>query len=138
MPGFVAEVTNYDELLCSQPRVIDMVPVAASQTIKRGDLLVCAVTTSVSDSSATAAIGSTFSKASAVAAPGNLYMIAAEDVTTESSAAGEVLAYGAGDYNINAINNLTGDETTNRLVLLLQGIVLRHAQSGVVSLPSED
>lgn len=138
MPGFVAEVTNYDELLCSQPRVIDMVPVAASQTIKRGDLVVCAVTTSVSGSSATAAIGSTFSKASAVAAPGNLYMIAAEDVTTESSAAGEVLAYGAGDYNINAINNLTGDETTNRLVLLQQGIVLRHAQSGVVSLPSED
>lgn len=137
MPGFVAEVTNYDELLCSQPRVIDMVPVAASQTIKRGDLLVCAVTTTVSDSSATAAIGSTFSKASAVAAPGNLYMIAAEDVTTDSSA-GEVLAYGAGDYNINRLNNLTGDETTNRLVLLQQGIVLRHAQSGVVSLPSED
>lgn len=137
MPGFVAEVTNYDELLCSQPRVIDMVPVATSQTIKRGDLLVCAVTTTVSDSSATAAIGSTFSKASAVAAPGNLYMIAAEDVTTDSSA-GEVLAYGAGDYNINRINNLTGDETTNRLVLLQQGIVLRHAQSGVVSLPSED
>ncbi len=137
MPGFVAEVTNYDELLCSQPRVIDMVPVAASQTIKRGDLLVCAVTTTVSDSSATAAIGSTFSKASAVAAPGNLYMIAAEDVTTDSSA-GEVLAYGAGDYNVNRINNLTGDETTNRLVLLQQGIVLRHAQSGVVSLPSED
>lgn len=137
MPGFVAEVTNYDEMLCSQPRVIDMVPVAASQTIKRGDLLVCAVTTTVSDSSATAAIGSTFSKASAVAAPGNLYMIAAEDVTTDSSA-GEVLAYGAGDYNINRINNLTGDKTTNRLVLLQQGIVLRHAQSGVVSLPSED
>ena len=137
MPGFVAEVTNYDELLCSQPRVIDMVPVAASQTIKRGDLLVCAVTPTVSGSSATAAIGSTFSKASAVAAPGNLYMIAAEDVTTDSSA-GEVLAYGAGDYNINRINNLTGDETTNRLVLLQQGIVLRHAQSGVVSLPSED
>lgn len=137
MPGFVAEVTNYDELLCSQPRVIDMVPVATSQTIKRGDLLVCAVTTTVSGSSATAAIGSTFSKASAVAAPGNLYMIAAEDVTTDSSA-GEVLAYGAGDYNINRINNLTGDETTNRLVLLQQGIVLRHAQSGVVSLPSED
>ena len=137
MPGFVAEVTNYDELLCSQPRVIDMVPVATSQTIKRGDLLVCAVTTSVSGSSATAAIGSTFSKAAAVAAPGNLYMIAAEDVTTDSSA-GEVLAYGAGDYNINRINNLTGDETTNRLVLLQQGIVLRHAQSGVVSLPSED
>lgn len=137
MPGFVAEVTNYDELLCSQPRVIDVVPVATGQTIKRGDLLVCAVTTTVSGSSATAAIGSTFSKASAVAAPGNLYMIAAEDVTTDSSA-GEVLAYGAGDYNINAINNLTGDETTNRLVLLQQGIVLRHAQSGVVSLPSED
>ena len=37
MPGFVAEVINYDELLCSRPRVIDMVPVAASQTIKRGD-----------------------------------------------------------------------------------------------------
>ena len=95
------------------------------------------MTTTVSDSSATAAIGSTFSKAAAVAAPGNLYMIAAEDVTTDSSA-GEVLAYGAGDYNINRINNLTGDETTNRLVLLQQGIVLHHAQSGVVSLPSED
>ena len=137
MPGFVAEVTNYDELLCSQPRVIDMVPVTTSQTIKRGDLLVCAVTTTVAGSSATAAIGSTFSKASAVAAPGNLYIIAAEDVTTDSSA-GEVLAYGAGDYNINRINNLTGDETTNRLVLLQQGNDLHHAQSGVVSLPSEE
>ena len=136
MPGFVAEVTNYDELLCSQPRVIDMVPVAASQTIKRGDLLVCDVTVAAGAGAST--IGASFSKAAAVAAPGNLYMIAAEDVTTESSAAGEVLAYGAGDYNINRINNLTGDETTNRLVLLQQGIVLHHAQSGVVSLPSED
>ena len=129
-------MTNYDELLCSQPRVIDMVPVAVSQTIKRGDLLVCDVT--VAAGAGTSTIGASFSKAAAVAAPGNLYMIAAEDVTTESSAAGEVLAYGAGDYNINAINNLTGDETTNRLVLLQQGIVLHHAQSGVVSLPSED
>lgn len=135
MPGFVAEVTNYDELLCSQPRVIDVVPVATSQTIKRGDLLVCDVTVATGAGAST--IGASFSKAAAVAAPGNLYMIAAEDVTTDSSA-GEVLAYGAGDYNINRINNLTGDETTNRLVLLQQGIVLHHAQSGVVSLPSED
>lgn len=135
MPGFVAEVTNYDELLCSQPRVIDVVPLAASQSVKRGDLLLCAVTVAAGASAST--IAASFSKAAAVAAPGNLYMIAAEDATTDSSA-GEVLAYGAGDYNINRINNLTGDETTNRLVLLQQGIVLHHAQSGVVSLPSED
>ena len=135
MPGFVAEVTNYDELLCSQPRVIDVVPLAASQSVKRGDLLLCAVTVTAGASAST--IAASFSKAAAVAAPGNLYMIAAEDATTDSNA-GEVLAYGAGDYNINRINNLTGDETTNRLVLLQQGIVLHHAQSGVVSLPSED
>lgn len=134
MAGLSQEVMNYDGLLAGTPYVIDAVPLATSQTIKRGDLLIAETTVATGASANT--IATSFSKASAVAAPGNLYMIAAEDATTDSSA-GTVLAYGAGYYNANSVN-LTGDITTNRLVLLQQGIVLMNVQDGTVTLPDDE
>ena len=133
--GYTQEVTNYDKLIAGTTHTIATVPLAASQTVKRGDLLVAAVTVAAGASANT--IATSFSKATAVAAPGNLYMIAAEDVTTGSGATGKVLAYGAGYYNQDAVA-LTGDPTTNKLVLLQQGIVLVPVQSGEVTLPDED
>ncbi len=132
--AFTQEVMNYDSLLAGPTQVIATVPLAASQTVKRGDLLVAAVTIAAGASAST--IAASFSKAAAVAAPGNLYMIAAEDATT-TSGAGKVLAYGAGYYNQDAVA-LTGDLNTNKLVLLQQGIVLVPVQSGEVTLPDED
>ena len=133
--GYTQEVTNYDSLIAGPTYTIATVPLAASQTVKRGDLLVAAVTVAAGASAST--VAASFSKAAAVAAPGNLYMIAAEDVTTGSGSAGKVLAYGAGYYNQDAVA-LTGDLTTNKLVLLQQGIVLVPVQSGEVTLPDED
>ena len=133
--AFTQEVMNYDSLLAGPTQVIATVPLAASQTVKRGDLLVAAVTIAAGASAST--IAGSFSKAAAAAAPGNLHMIAAEDVTTDSSGAGQVLAYGAGYYNEDAVG-LTGDLATNKMVLLQQGIVLVHVQSGEVALPDED
>lgn len=133
--AFTQEVMNYDSLLAGPTQVIATVPLAASQTVKRGDLLVAAVTIAAGASAST--IAASFSKAAAAAAPGNLHMIAAEDATTDSSGAGQVLAYGAGYYNQDAVG-LTGDLNTNKMVLLQQGIVLVHVQSGEVALPGED
>ena len=133
--AFTQEVMNYDSLLAGPTQVIATVPLAASQTVKRGDLLVAAVTIAAGASAST--IAGSFSKAAAAAAPGTLHMIAAEDVTTDSSGAGQVLAYGAGYYNEDAVG-LTGDLATNKMVLLQQGIVLVHVQSGEVALPDED
>lgn len=133
--GYTQEATNYDSLIAGPTYTIATVPLAASQTVKRGDLLVAAVT--VAAGASTSTVAASFSKAAAVAAPGNLYMIAAEDVTTGSGSAGKVLAYGAGYYNQDAVA-LTGDLTTNKLVLLQQGIVLVPVQSGEVTLPDED
>ena len=133
--AFTQEVMNYDSLLAGPTQVIATVPLAASQTVKRGDLLVAAVTIAAEASAST--IAASFSKVAAAAAPGNLHMIAAEDVTTDSSGAGQVLAYGAGYYNQDAVG-LAGDLATNKMVLLQQGIVLVHVQSGEVALPGED
>ena len=133
--AFNREVMNYDSLLAGPTQVIATVPLAASQTVKRGDLLVAAVTIAAGASAST--IAASFSKAAAAAAPGNLHMIAAEDVTTDSSGAGQVLAYGAGYYNQDAVG-LTGDLNTNKLVLLQQGIVLVPVQSGQVTLPDDE
>ena len=132
--AFTQEVMNYDNLLAGPTQVIATVPLAASQTVKRGDLLVAAVTIAAGASAST--IAASFSKAAAAAAPGNLHMIAAEDADT-TGGAGQVLAYGAGYYNEDAVG-LTGDLATNKMVLLQQGIVLVHVQSGEVALPDED
>lgn len=133
--AFTQEVMNYDSLIAGPTHTIATVPLAASQTVKRGDLLVAAVT--VAAGASTSTVAASFSKAAAVAAPCDLHMIAAEDVTTDSSGAGQVLAYGAGYYNQDAVG-LTGDLATNKMVLLQQGIVLVHVQSGEVALPDED
>lgn len=128
------EVLNYENLIAGPVHTIATVPLAASQTVKRGDLLVAEVTIAAGASAST--IAASFSKADAVAAPGNLYMIAAKDADT-TGGAGEVLAYGAGSYNQDAVG-LAGDLTTNKMVLLQQGIVLVPVQSGEVTLPDED
>lgn len=132
--AFTQEVMNYDSLLAGPTQVIATVPLAASQTVKRGDLLVAAVTIAAGASAST--IAASFSKAAAAAAPGNLHMIAAEDADT-TGGAGQVLAYGAGYYNEDAVG-LTGDLNTNKLVLLQQGIVLVPVQSGEVTLPDDE
>lgn len=133
--AFTQEVMNYDSLIAGPTHTIATVPLAASQTVKRGDLLVAAVT--VAAGASTSTVAASFSKAAAVAAPCDLHMIAAEDVTTDSSGAGQVLAYGAGYYNQDAVG-LTGDLNTNKLVLLQQGIVLVPVQSGQVTLPDDE
>ena len=74
--AFTQEVMNYDSLLAGPTQVIATVPLAASQTVKRGDLLVAAVT--IAAGASTSTIAASFSKAAAAAAPGNLHMIAAE------------------------------------------------------------
>ena len=132
--AFTQEVMNYDSLLAGPTQVIATVPLAASQTVKRGDLLVAAVTIAAGASAST--IAASFSKAAAAAAPGDLHMIAAEDADT-TGGAGQVLAYGAGYYNEDAVG-LTGDLATNKMVLLQQGIVLVPVQSGQVTLPDDE
>lgn len=132
--GYTQEVTNYDSLIAGPTYTIATVPLAASQTVKRGDLLVAAVTVAAGASAST--VAASFSKAAAAAAPCDLHMIAAEDADT-TGGAGQVLAYGAGYYNEDAVG-LTGDLATNKMVLLQQGIVLVHVQSGEVALPDED
>lgn len=132
--AYTQEVMNYDGLIAGTTYTIATVPLAASQQVSRGDLLVAAVTVATGASANT--IAASFSKNAAQCAPGNLYMIAAEDADT-TSGAGNVLAYGAGYYNEAAVN-LTGDAATNALVLLQQGIVLLPVQSGEVSLPDSD
>lgn len=116
----MSEELTFSTLITGPVHVHTTIPLAAGQTVQRGDLLECVVTSGVP--------ANTFSKASAAAKAGNLYMIAAEDVTTGESA-GTICAYGAGNYNIDAVG-LTGDQTVNKLVLLLQGIVLETVKSG--------
>ena len=66
--AFTQEVMNYDSLLAGPTQVIATVPLAASQTVKRGDLLVAAVT--IAAGASTSTIAASFSKAAAAAAPG--------------------------------------------------------------------
>lgn len=131
--AYTKEVTNYDGLIAGPTYTTAVVPLAASQQVKRGDLIVAAVTVAAGESANT--IAASFSKNAAQCAPGNLYMIAAEDADT-TSGAGTVLAYGAGYYNHKGVS-LTGDTTTNALVLMQQGIILVNVQSGQVSLPED-
>lgn len=131
--SYTREVTNYDGLIAGPTYTTAVVPLAASQQVKRGDLIVAAVTVAAGESAST--IAASFSKNAAQCAPGNLYMIAAEDADT-TDGAGTVLAYGAGYYNHKGVS-LTGDATTNALVLMQQGIILVNVQSGQVSLPED-
>ena len=128
----MAEKMRYDALFAGEVLVTAAVPVTKG-TYARGDLLECDVTSKVTcaaagtEATAVNSVAASFHKAAATAKPGNIYMIAAEAKTLE--AAGTIDAYGAGYYDIANVR-IVGDETTNKLVLLSQGIVLKNCQSG--------
>ena len=121
------EVCNYDGLLAGEVQTVESIPVAASQTIKRGDLLESKVT------EGTAA--TEFTKVADVAKVGNIYRIAADDIDTTSGAS-VVAAYGAGYYNAAKVT-VSGDITVNKMALRATGIILVNCQSGTV-VESED
>lgn len=113
----MSETMSYDALYAGEVLVDAAVPAAAA-TYARGDLLECTVTSGVP--------AATFHKATAAAVAGNIYMIAAEAKTLD--AAGTISAYGAGYYDIDQVG-IVGDATTNKMVLLAQGIVLKACQT---------
>lgn len=134
------EVSNYDGLLAGEVYAIAPVTIAVSQTIARGDLLVCSTTDGVP--------GSTFSKATANPTMGKLtvtgavtavsltdyiYAIAAEDVTTTGSVTGKAMAYFNGYFNKAKVGLPSNFADANKYALLARGIVLRDAQSGTIS-----
>lgn len=114
----MSETMSYDALFAGEVLITTAVPVATG-TYARGDLLECTVTSGVP--------AATFHKATAAAVAGNIYMIAAEAKILD--AAGTIDAYGAGYYDIAEVA-IVGDATTNKLVLLSQGIVLKACQTG--------
>lgn len=130
----MSEELKFEPLITGPANSVGAVPLDANQVVVKGDLLECSVTTKAicaaagTEITASSAIATTFHKATAAAKPGNVYVIAAEDVTTSGSA-GTVCAYGAGFYNIDKVG-ITGDAATNKLVLLAQGIVLEKVKSG--------
>ncbi len=117
------EVLNYDDLIAGEVYAVDTITLAASQSVVRGDLLECVVTSGVP--------AETFAKTTAAAAVGNIYRISAEDVTTDAATA-SMVGYGAGYYNANKVN-VAGDATTNKNALSASGIILRGVQSGTIS-----
>ena len=114
----MSEAMSYDALFGGEVIVTAAVPAAAG-TYARGDLMECTVTSGVP--------AATFHKATAAAVAGNIYMIAAEAKTLAE--VGTMDTYGAGYYDIAKVG-IVGDETTNKLVLLSQGIVLKACQTG--------
>ncbi len=127
------EILNYDSLLAGEVRSVITVDLAVSQTVKRGDLLECAVTETISlaDSvySVNRSVAASFKKPSAKADIKNIYVVAAEDVTTTASAAGTITAYKDGYFNQNAI--VFGGESTvadNKNVLISNNIYLVDVQ----------
>lgn len=110
------EVCNYDGLIAGEVYEIENIPVAQSQTIKRGDLLESKVTEGTAETE--------FTKASDVAKVGNIYRISADDVDT-TDGAGTVTAYGAGYYNASKVT-MSGDKQVNKMALRASGIILKH------------
>lgn len=117
--SYETQALTYDNLLAGEVYVVETVPVAQGQTVTRGQLLECKVTTGTPATS--------FSVPSAAAAVGNIYRIAAQDIDT-TSGAGKVVAYGAGYYNIDAVT-MSGDASVNQMVLRASNIVLKNCQS---------
>lgn len=126
---------NYDGLFAGEVAEPISIVVAASQTIKRGDLLECVVTESVSGANITRTIATSFSKPSAVADIKNIYVIAAADITTETGETGKkVSVYDRGVFNAGAVTfGGASTATQNFLPLLAHGIILKDAQDGTVS-----
>lgn len=96
------EEFKYSQLFAGEVEHIVRVPVSAA-TIKRGDVLECAVTSG--------APATTFAKAKADAKVGNIYVIAAENVENYT---GEVVAYAEGcfDYAQVKINDKEVSDTS--------------------------
>lgn len=133
------EVFNYDGLIVGD--VTEMAAtIAVSQEIKRGDLLVSATTDGVP------AVG--FSKATVNPSTGKLtvtgavtavsltdyvYAIAAEDVTTTSSATAKTSVYKNGYFNKAKVGLPSEFAEGNRLALSVQGIILSDGKSGDIS-----
>lgn len=81
------EVFEHSQLFAGEVEHIVRVPVSGA-TIKKGDVLVGAVTSGV--------VATAFAKATADAKVGNIYVVAAEDVTNYT---GDVVAYGEGCFD---------------------------------------
>lgn len=106
------ETFTYDDLNVGEYNAL-VVSIAASQTIKRGDLLVAAATEGVP--------ADTFAKDTAGAKIGNVYAIAAEDITTDTEVA-EAVVYISGKFNKAKVTEQA--KVGNELALAAQGIVL--------------
>lgn len=102
---------TYDDLNVGEYNAL-VVSIAASQTIKRGDLLVAAATEGVP--------ADTFAKDTAGAKIGNVYAIAAEDVTTTGVT--EAVVYISGKFNKAKVTAQA--KVGNELALAAQGIIL--------------
>ena len=116
------ETLTYDQLFAGKVPYVTKVKVAAG-TYNRGDLLECKVTTTVASTSATYALGATYSKPTAKAAIENHYVICAEDVTAEAN--DEVVVYPQGEFRANQVA-LGGESTVadNAPILMTKGIFL--------------
>ena len=106
------EVFDYDGLIVGDDNAI-VVSIAASQTIKRGDLLVAAATSGLP--------ADTFAKDTAGAKVGNVYAIAAENITTDTGVA-EAVVYISGKFNKAKVTEQA--KVGNELALAAQGIIL--------------
>lgn len=133
------EVNNYDGLLAGEVYTIAPVSIAKSQTIARGDLLVCPTTdgvpgTAFSKATANPTLGklNVTGEVTAVSLTDYIYAIAAEDITTTSNP-GKITAYTAGYFNKSKVGLPGGFADGNKYALLARGIVLRDAQSGEIS-----
>ena len=100
------ETFTYDELNVGSYEALE-VDIAAAQEIKRGDLLVLN--------------GNAFEKATAGAAVGKVYAIAAEDVDTTEGAS-TIVAYFSGKFNREKVT--AQPAKGNEYTLAAQGIIL--------------
>ena len=106
------ETFDYDNLIVGDDIAL-VVSIAASQTIKRGDLLVAAATSGLP--------ADTFAKDTAGAKIGNVYAIAAENITTDADVA-EAVVYISGKFNKAKVTEQA--KVGNELALAAQGIIL--------------
>lgn len=133
------QACNYDQLVAGSVYLMDNVKIAASQTIKRGDILECAVSeayaTAESSATVTRTVGTTFAKAAGAADIKNIYVIAAHDVKTESSDNDTYASvYVMGEFNRNKIGfGGSSNAEQNKMVLMAKGILLRDPMSGKVT-----
>lgn len=114
----MAEKMSFSQIFAGEVNYITRVKVAAG-TYKRGDLLECAVTNTVAETSATATLAATFGQCAtkSTAVYGNEYVVCAEDKTL--SAAGEVVVYKEGYFN-KALIMLKGGAANDNSVAILK------------------